>query len=58
MCRDIGDLRRIQQLLMTSLQKLRTAQNPSEQAKSVYNESTVTMEKLAVLKAWAEVRCP
>ena len=55
MCRDVGDLRRIQQLLVTSLQKVRSSQDDVGQAKPAYNESTLTMEKLAVLRAWAEV---
>jgi hypothetical protein len=54
-CRDVGDLRRIQQLLVTSLQKVRSSQNDEGKPKPAYNESTLTMEKLAVLKAWAEI---
>lgn len=38
------------QLLVSSLDKLHKASSTS-----VYNESASTMEKLAILKAWAEV---
>ncbi|MCI4382874.1 hypothetical protein PGIGA_G00019750 [Pangasianodon gigas] len=49
---DLRDLRRVYQLLASSLIKVqarRDVPNP------LYNESTLTMETLAVLKAWAEV---
>ncbi|XP_060789898.1 HEAT repeat-containing protein 5A isoform X3 [Neoarius graeffei] len=49
---DLRDLRRVYQLLSSSLVKVqagRDVPNP------LYNESTLTMETLAVLKAWAEV---
>lgn len=49
---DLNDVRRIQQLLVTSLSKFGTEQDSSSQ---LYNESANTMEKLAVLKAWAQV---
>eukprot|EP00118_Oscarella_pearsei_P004846 m.21368 g.21368 ORF g.21368 m.21368 type:complete len:1962 (+) comp28164_c0_seq1:139-6024(+) len=52
-CRNLSDLRRIQQLLVTSLSKLNQKDTPSK--KAVYNESTITMQGLAVLKAWAEI---
>uniref|UniRef100_A0AAR2KWJ4 HEAT repeat-containing protein 5A n=1 Tax=Pygocentrus nattereri TaxID=42514 RepID=A0AAR2KWJ4_PYGNA len=48
---DLRDLRRVHQLLASSLVKVqggRDVPNP------FYNESTFTMETLAVLKAWAE----
>lgn len=51
---DLRDLKRVYQLLVSSLVKVqagRDVPNP------LYNESTLTMETLAVLKAWAEVRC-
>ena len=51
--RDLGDLKRVQQLLVSSLEKLR-GRRRQEQA-SIYGESVATMEALAVLKAWAEV---
>ncbi|XP_047677260.1 HEAT repeat-containing protein 5A isoform X1 [Tachysurus fulvidraco] len=49
---DFRDLRRVYQLLASSLVKVQAGRdvlNP------LYNESTLTMESLAVLKAWAEV---
>lgn len=51
MARDLNDLRRVHQLLVSSLAKLKMGQARSQ----LYNESATTMEKLAVLKAWAEV---
>ncbi|GIY21291.1 HEAT repeat-containing protein 5B [Caerostris extrusa] len=48
--RDLNDLRRVHQLLVSSLEKLHKGSNTL-----VYNESASTMEKLAILKAWAEV---
>ncbi|EDV23758.1 uncharacterized protein TRIADDRAFT_26322 [Trichoplax adhaerens] len=50
--RDVNDLRRVQQLLVASLGKLRFIKDDSGQT---YSESASTMEKLAVLNAWAEV---
>jgi len=47
--RDPGDLRRVYQLLVSSLGKLRPKSSP------LYNESALTLEKLSILKAWAEV---
>ncbi|XP_041070429.1 HEAT repeat-containing protein 5A isoform X2 [Carcharodon carcharias] len=49
---DLNDLRRIHQLLATSLSKVQAGKEAQNQ---LYNESTSTMETLAVLKAWAEV---
>ncbi|CAH1791410.1 unnamed protein product [Owenia fusiformis] len=49
--RDLNDLRRVHQLLVSSLAKLKTGKGNSQ----LYSESASTMEKLAVLKAWAEV---
>ncbi|XP_069049146.1 HEAT repeat-containing protein 5A isoform X2 [Lepisosteus oculatus] len=49
---DLGDLRRVQQLLASSLVKVQAGKEVHSQ---LYNESTSTMETLAVLKAWAEV---
>ncbi|XP_061750827.1 HEAT repeat-containing protein 5A isoform X2 [Nerophis ophidion] len=46
------DLRRVHQLLASSLAKVQTG---SDLCSQVYNEATVTMETLAVLKAWAQV---
>ena len=48
--RDLADLRRVYQLLVTSLAKLKKGSSSS-----CYNESASTLEKLSILKAWAEV---
>lgn len=48
--RDLNDLRRVHQLMVSSLTKLNKG-NGSQ----IYNESASTLEKLAILKAWAEV---
>ena len=50
--RDLNDVRRIQQLLVTKLSKVGQGKDSSLQ---LYNEAATTMEKMAVLKAWAEV---
>ncbi|XP_072193110.1 HEAT repeat-containing protein 5A isoform X2 [Excalfactoria chinensis] len=49
---DFNDLRRVHQLLVSSLVKVQAGKEAQSQQ---YNESTSTMEILAVLKAWAEV---
>ncbi|KAG1971597.1 HEAT repeat-containing protein 5A isoform X2 [Pimephales promelas] len=49
---DLRDLRRVHQLLASSLAKVQVGRDVPCQ---LYNESTFTMETLAVLKAWAEV---
>ncbi|XP_019471251.1 HEAT repeat-containing protein 5A isoform X4 [Meleagris gallopavo] len=49
---DLNDLRRVHQLLVSSLVKVQAGKEIQSQQ---YNESTSTMEILAVLKAWAEV---
>lgn len=49
--RDLNDLRRVHQLLVSSLAKLNKGNT-----KGLYNESAATLEKLAILKAWAEVK--
>ncbi|GJQ66814.1 hypothetical protein Trydic_g18582 [Trypoxylus dichotomus] len=49
--RDLNDLRRVHQLLVSSLAKLLVKTNTTQ----LYNESLATLEKLAILKAWAEV---
>lgn len=51
MARDLNDLRRVHQLLVSSLAKLHTKTNSTQ----LYNESMATLEKLSILKAWAEV---
>uniref|UniRef100_A0A8C1Q0K7 HEAT repeat-containing protein 5A n=1 Tax=Cyprinus carpio TaxID=7962 RepID=A0A8C1Q0K7_CYPCA len=48
---DLRDLRRVHQLLASSLAKVQVGRDVTSQ---LYNESTFTMETLAVLKAWAE----
>lgn len=47
----MNDLRRVHQLLVSSLTKLQIKTNTTQ----LYNESLATLEKLAILKAWAEV---
>ncbi|KZC10298.1 HEAT repeat-containing protein 5B [Dufourea novaeangliae] len=49
--RDLNDLRRVHQLLVSSLEKLREGHTRAQ----LYNESLLTLERLAILKAWAEV---
>ncbi|XP_038071477.1 HEAT repeat-containing protein 5B-like [Patiria miniata] len=49
---DLNDLRRVHQLLVSSLAKLQVGKGAPAQ---IYSESASTMEKLAVIKAWAEV---
>lgn len=49
---DLNDLRRVHILLVSSLDKAQAGKGSSSQ---LYRESAITMEKLAVLKAWAEV---
>lgn len=54
--RDINDVKRIQQLLVHSLEKIGTSQEDEQHAvKREYSESSYTLETLAVLKAWAQV---
>lgn len=48
---DVGDLRRVQTLLVSSLDKLMRGKSEG----SLYGEAVRTMESIAVLKAWAEV---
>uniref|UniRef100_A0A8C8SCT0 HEAT repeat-containing protein 5B n=1 Tax=Pelusios castaneus TaxID=367368 RepID=A0A8C8SCT0_9SAUR len=48
---DLNDLRRVHNLLVSSLDKVQAGKGSSSQP---YRESAITMEKLAVLKAWAE----
>lgn len=49
--RNVGDLKRVQQLLVSSLDKLTRERG----GKFQFGEAVATMESLAVLKAWAEV---
>lgn len=53
--RDLGDLKRVYQLLVTSLAKLKPKLNSQRQSQVIFNESALTLEKLSILKAWAEV---
>lgn len=48
---DLNDLRRVHQLLVSSLTKLQL----KTKIVQLYNESLGTLEKLAILTAWAEV---
>uniref|UniRef100_A0A3Q3XDT8 HEAT repeat-containing protein 5A n=1 Tax=Mola mola TaxID=94237 RepID=A0A3Q3XDT8_MOLML len=49
---DLRDLRRVHQLLASSLTKVQAGRDTAVQ---LYNEASATMETLAVLKAWAQV---
>ena len=49
--RDLNDLRRVHHLLVSSLEKLRE----DHMLPQLYNESLSTLERLAILNAWAEV---
>ena len=51
--RDINDVGRIQQLLVSSLQKIDGS--GGETSRPVYSESSYTLHTLAVIKAWAQV---
>ncbi|KAK9498320.1 hypothetical protein O3M35_002979 [Rhynocoris fuscipes] len=48
--KDLNDLRRVQGLLVSSLAKLQ-----GTRPALLYNESLLTLERLAILKAWAQV---
>ncbi|GMS80555.1 hypothetical protein PENTCL1PPCAC_2730, partial [Pristionchus entomophagus] len=49
--RNLSDLKRVHQLLVSSLSKLKHGSINTQ----LYSESAATLEKLAILKAWAEV---
>ena len=49
---DLNDLCQVHNLLVSSLDKVQAGKGSSSQ---LYRESATTMEKLAVLKTWAEV---
>ncbi|EGT37054.1 hypothetical protein CAEBREN_32553 [Caenorhabditis brenneri] len=49
--RDLNDLKRVHQLLVSSLNKLKQGSINVQ----LYSESAATLEKLSILKAWAEV---
>jgi len=53
--RDINDVKRMQQLLFRSLEKIGCNEEEGSQGKREYSESAYTLETLAVLKAWAQV---
>jgi len=63
--KDLAGLRRVQQLLLSALNRISAAQQSSSlpplssigglQQHRLYNESAATLENLSVLKAWAEV---
>ena len=48
--RKLADLKRVYQLLVTSLAKLKRGSSSN-----CYNENASTLEKLSILKSWAEV---
>ena len=52
---DIGDLSRVQQLLVNSLEKLKKKSLSENNDNVLYGETIGTLESLAVLRAWAEV---
>lgn len=61
---DPSDLRRVQQLLLSALNRISAAQQSTIpplvgigglQQHRLYNESAATLENLSVIKAWAEV---
>lgn len=51
---DLNDLRRVHQLLVSSLQKFTSIQQKNDTS-MIYSENALTIENLAVLKAWADV---
>jgi HEAT repeat-containing protein 5 len=52
---DLNDLRRVHQLLVSSLQKFTSIQQHRHDTSMVYSENALTIENLAVLRAWADV---
>jgi hypothetical protein len=55
---DLNDLRRVHQLLVSSLQKFTSIQQQQQHKNDtnmIYSETTLTIENLAILKAWADV---
>ena len=62
---DVGDLSRVQQLLVTSLQRIQRGGGAQAEGGGAngsrdtqFGEAVATLESLAVLRAWAEVRVP
>ncbi|UJR09975.1 hypothetical protein I4U23_014199 [Adineta vaga] len=52
---DLNDLRRVHQLLVSSLQKFTSLQQHKNDVSMIYSENALTIENLAVLRAWADV---
>ena len=52
---DLNDLRRVHQLLVSSLQKFTSIQQHRNETSMIYSENALTIENLAVLRAWADV---
>ncbi|CAF2782997.1 unnamed protein product [Rotaria sp. Silwood2] len=52
---DLNDLRRVHQLLVSSLQKFTSIQQHKNDTSMIYSENALTIENLAVLRAWADV---
>jgi len=53
---DLNDLRRVHQLFVSSLQKFTSIQQQNKNTTNmIYSETTLTIENLAILKAWADV---
>jgi hypothetical protein len=52
---DLNDLRRVHQLLVSSLQKFTSIQQHKNDITMIYSENALTIENLAVLRAWADV---
>lgn len=52
---DLNDLRRVHQLLVSSLQKFTLIQQHKNDTSMIYSENALTIENLAVLRAWADV---
>ncbi|CAF4043204.1 unnamed protein product [Rotaria sp. Silwood2] len=52
---DLNDLRRVHQLLVSSLQKFTSIQQHKNETSMIYSENALTIENLAVLRAWADV---
>jgi hypothetical protein len=52
---DLNDLRRVHQLLVSSLQKFTSIQQHKNDTSMIYSENALTIENLAVLRAWGDV---
>ncbi|CAF1344983.1 unnamed protein product [Adineta steineri] len=52
---NFNDLRRVHQLLVSSLQKFTSIQQHKNDISMIYSENALTIENLAVLRAWADV---